>query len=100
MATSAQTRSNPIFIHADQSSIVRAELTITRRTVQLAESSFRKHLCNFADDARPVEDGSADQNHIFIAAVARELHGDKLTFWVWTGSPHSNTPTHTCVAAQ
>ena len=58
------------------------------RTVQNAESSLRRHLCNVADDARPMEDESADQNHILIAVVARELHGDvpdELTFWVLDG---------------
>ena len=42
--------------------------------------------CKVADDAGPVEDGSADQNHILIAVVAGGLHDDispeKLTFWV------------------
>ena len=54
----------------------------SKRTVQNAESSFRRHLCNVADDSGPVENRSVDQNHILIAVVARELHGDKLTFWV------------------
>ena len=71
-------------------------MTKTRRTVQNAESSFSRHLCNVADDARPVEDGSADQNHILIAVVARELHGDvlpnKLTFCVLGAQIHLPTP--------
>ena len=54
----------------------------TRRTVPNVEINFRRHLCNVADDDSPVESRKADQNHIWIAVVARELHGDKLTFWV------------------
>ena len=50
----------------------------TRRTVPNAEINFRRHLCNVADDDSPVESRRADQNHIVIAVVARELHGDKL----------------------
>ena len=73
----------------DKSSIRRAELTKIRRSVQNAESSFRRHLCNAADDASSVEDRSADQNHILIAVVARWLHNDvppdNLTFWVLDG---------------
>ena len=57
----------------------------TSRTVHNAEINFRRHLCNVADDARPVESRSDDQNHILIAVVARELHGDKLTLWVLDG---------------
>ena len=57
----------------------------TRRTVPNAEINFRRHLCNVADDDSPVESRRADQNHILIAVVAKELHGDKLTFWVLDG---------------
>ena len=76
-----QTRLGLIVVHVDQSSILRAELTKTCRTVQNAE----RHLCNVADDVRPVESRRANQNHILIAVVARELHADKLTFWVLDG---------------
>ena len=72
----------------------------TRRTVPNAEIHFRRHLCNVADDARPMEDGSADQNHILIAVVARGLHGDvldELTFWVLDGfTTLKNTYPHLC----
>ena len=57
----------------------------TRRTVPNAEINFRRHLCNVCDDARSVETRTADQKLILIAVVARELHGDKLTFWVLDG---------------
>ena len=57
----------------------------TRRTVTKAEINFRRHLCNVADDDSPVESRRADRNHILIAVVAREMHGDKLTFWVLDG---------------
>ena len=82
----AKTRLSLIFVHVDKSSILRAELIKTSRTVHNAEISFRRHLCNVADVASPVEDGSADQKHILIAVFARGLHDDvppdKLTFCV------------------
>ena len=91
-----QTCLNLIFVRVDQSSILRTELTKTRRTVQNAESIVRRHLCNVADDASPVEDGSADQNLILIAVFARELHDnvptDKLTFCVLGAQIHLPTP--------
>ena len=69
----------------------------TRRTVPNAEIHFRRHLCNVADDDSPVESRRADQNHILIAVVARELHGDKLTFWVLDGFTTLNhTYPHLC----
>ena len=67
-----------IFVHVDKSSILRAELTKTSRTSQNAKINYRRHLCNVADDASPVENRSADQNHILIAVFARELHDDVL----------------------
>ena len=91
-----QTCLHLIFVHVDKSSIRRAKQTKTRRTVQNAEINFRKHLCNVADDARPVQSRSADQNHILIAVVARELHGDvlpaELTFCVLGAQIHLPTP--------
>ena len=69
----------------------------TRRTVPNAEINFRRHLCSVADDDSPVESRSADQNHILIAVVARELHGDKPTFWVLDGfTTFKNTYPHLC----
>ena len=69
----------------------------TRRTVPNAEIHFRRRLCNVADDDSPVESRRADQNHILIAVVARELHGDKLTFWVLDGFTTLNhTHPHLC----
>ena len=69
----------------------------TRRTVPNAEINFRRHLCNVADDDSPVESVRAVQNHILIAVVARELHGDKLTFWVLDGFTTLNhTYPHLC----
>ena len=71
--------------------------TKTRGTVPNAEINFRRHLCNVADDDSPVESRRADQNHILIAVVARELHGDKLTFWVLDGfTTLKNTYPHLC----
>ena len=67
----------------------------TRRRVPNAE--IRIHLCNVADDDSPVESRRADQNHILIAVVARELHCDKLTFWVLDGFTTLNhTYPHLC----
>ena len=69
----------------------------TRRTVPSAEINFRRHLCNVADDDSPVESRRADQNHILIVVVARELHGDKLTFWLLDGFTTLNhTYPHLC----
>ena len=69
----------------------------TRGTVPNAEIDFRRHLCNVADDDSPVESRRADQNHILIAVVARELHGDKLTFRVLDGfTTLKHTYPHLC----
>ena len=88
----AKTPSNLIFVHVKKSSIMTAAVKHASRTVQNAESSFIRHLCNVADDARPVESRSADQNDILIAVVARELHGDKRTFSVLGAQIHLPTP--------
>ena len=85
-----------IFVHVGKSSILRAELIKTSRTVHNADINFRRHLCNVADDASPVEDGSAEQKLILIAVFARGLHDDalpdKLTFCVLGAQIHLPTP--------
>ena len=119
----AKTRLSLIFVHVDQSSILRAEVKQTRRTVQNVESNFRRRLCNVCDDASPGENRSADQNRILIVVFARGLHDDVLPDeWILLYvafctimaisrqkeagqadilcAGRTNTPTHTCVAAQ
>ena len=84
------------FGHVNKSSILRAELIKTSRTVHNAEVNFRRHLCNVAYDASSVWDGSADQKHILIAVFARGLHDDvppdNLTFCVLGAQIHLPTP--------
>ena len=68
-------------------------------TVQNAEINFRRHLFNVADDASPVENRSADQNHILIGVFDRGRHdnalSDKLTFGVLDGyTTHKYTCPH------